>query len=132
MVAAIRLFVLTVFAGMATGCASYEGVYEPGCIVYAGDRVKLDGGRFVWEKFTDQVLIDKAGNKIEFFPEYPVLGRYELEQERLSFNSHTGEELPDMYLRSEGSRYYLLTAGEHLQWEETGSAPDCPLVRSAD
>lgn len=126
--APFRLLAAAAIACLLPACATYEGTYAPDCIAYAGDRIKLDGGRFVWDKFTDQVLVDDAGRRIDPFPEYPVLGRYRIEGERVIFDSYTGEELPDMYLRSDGRRSWLLTAEQFERWHGTDTPPDCPLI----
>jgi hypothetical protein len=126
--AVFRLLGPLAFACLLSACATYEGTYAPDCIAYAGDRIKLEGGRFVWDKFTDQVMVDGAGRRIDPFPDYPILGRYRLEDERVIFDSYTGEELPDMYLRTDERRSWLLTVEQFERWQETGTPPDCPLI----
>jgi hypothetical protein len=123
-----RLTTLVAFACLASACATHEGTYTPDCIAYAGNRIELGGGRFVWDKFTDQVIVDDAGEKVDPFPEYPVRGRYRIEEHRVIFDSYTGEELPDMYLQSDRNRHYLFTAEEFETWRESGTRPDCPLI----
>lgn len=127
MPSAFRLFAPLAVACLLPACAAHEGTYAPDCIAYAGDRIELEGGRFVWDKFTDQVMVDDAGRRIDPFPNYPVRGRYRLEDDRVIFDSYTGEELPDMYLRSDGPRSWLLTAEQFERWQETETPPDCPL-----
>lgn len=119
---------LLALACLLPACATHEGTYAPDCIAYAGDRIKLQGGRFVWDKFTDQVMVDGAGRRIDPFPEYPVLGRYRLEDQRVVFESYTGEELPDMYLETDERGSWLLTREQFERWQEAGTAPDCPLM----
>ncbi|HWM28890.1 MAG TPA: hypothetical protein VNQ14_10560 [Woeseiaceae bacterium] len=114
---------------LLAGCASYEeGSYGPGCVAYAGNRIELDGGRFVWDKFTDQVLVNDAGEVVDQYPEYPLRGRYRLQGEALHFESYTGEPLPVMHLRREGSMTYLLTNKQLESLQNTGTRPECALV----
>lgn len=128
MTAVFRFAGLLVLAWVLPGCATHEGTYAPDCIAYAGDRIKLERGRFVWDKFTDQALVDDAGRRIDPFPEYPVLGRYRLEDQRVVFDSYTDEELPDMYLETDERGSWLLTREQFERWAEQGTAPDCPLI----
>lgn len=114
---------------LLAGCASYEGSYTPACIAYAGDNIELNGGRFVWDKFTDQVLVNDAGEVVDQFPEYPLRGRYRLDGETLHFESYTGEALPDMHLRREGPRTYLLTDKQMESQQTTGELAKCALVQ---
>jgi hypothetical protein len=113
---------------LLTGCASYEGTYSPGCPAYAGSRITLDGGRFVWDKFTDQVLVNDAGEVVDLHPEYPLRGRYRMEGDTLHFDSYTGEPLPTMHLHREGDKTYLLTDTQLESWHATTDRPRCPLL----
>jgi hypothetical protein len=110
------------------GCASLDGTYTPDCIAHAGNSIKLDGGRFVWDKFTDQVLVNDAGEVVDQFPEYPVRGRYRLEGETLDFESYTGEPLPRMHMRREGNRTFLLTDRQLEAWPADRQRTRCALV----
>jgi len=113
---------------LIAGCASHDGTYTPDCIAHAGNSIKLDGGRFVWDKFTDQVLVNDAGEVIDQFPEYPVRGRYRIEGETLNFESYTGEPLPEMHLRREGHRTFLLTNEQLEVWPSDRRRTRCALV----
>ena len=113
---------------LAAGCASIEGSYTPDCIAFSGNDIRLDRGRFVWDKFTDQVLVNDAGEVIDQYPEYPMRGRYRLEGQTIHFDSYTGEPLPSMLLRREGDRTYLLTDSQHEAWLNANQRPRCPLV----
>lgn len=115
-------------ASALTACASHEGTYSPACIAYAGDSIELDGGRFEWDKFTDQVIVNDAGEKIDQFPDYPMRGRYGIEGQKLILEPDTGEPPRDMYLQREGDDYYLLTADQFEEWQETGKRDNCALV----
>ena len=63
-------------AALFCGCVSHDGTYLPGCPAYAGNSIKLSDGQFVWEKFTDSVVLDDAGNVVNQFPGYPLQGSY--------------------------------------------------------
>ena len=128
----LRLTAVLVPACVASACATHEGTYAPDCIAFAGNSIRLDAGRFVWDRLTDQVMVDDAGEKVDPFPQYPLRGRYRVEKDRLIFDSDTGEELPHMYLLGENGRHYLLTAEQFEAWQETGTRPKCPLIRGGD
>lgn len=125
----IRTTVQLSLAWLLAGCASHEGTYTPDCIAFAGNEIELNGGRFVWDKFTDQVLVNDAGEVVDQFPEYPLRGRYQVEDETLHFESYTGEALPDMHLRREGTRTFLLTEAQLASWQKTGELAGCALVQ---
>jgi hypothetical protein len=113
---------------VVAGCASHDGTYTPDCIAHAGNSIKLDGGRFVWDKFTDQVLVNDAGEVVDQFPQYPLRGRYRMEGETLHFESWTGEALPAMHMRREGSRTFLLTDRQLEAWPADRQRTRCALV----
>ena len=121
-----RIAAAVSLACLLAGCASDDGTYSPDCIAYAGNRITLDNGRFVWEKFTDQVLVNDAGEVVDMYPEYPLRGRYSLEAETIHFESYTGEPLPAMHLQREGNKTYLLTEKQLGSWQT--DRPRCPLA----
>ncbi len=112
---------------MLAGCAPHEGRYAPDCVAFAGSIVTLDGGEFVWEKFTDEVRVDEQGNTIDPFPGYPLRGTYRLDDSAVVFQSPSGVELDRMHLLERGADRLLLTADQQQTWERSGSLPDCPL-----
>jgi len=112
-----------------SGCASIDGVYSPDCIAFAGDTIELDDGRFSWDRFTDQVLIDDDGNPIDPYPDHPMSGAFSLEQDRLSLVTYLGEPLDDRYLVTHRDRAYLLTARQRDELQNTGQIADCALVK---
>lgn len=124
--AAYCLFVLC--ATLLTACASHEGTYSPACIAYAGDSIELSGNHFTWDKFTDQVIVNDAGEKVDQFPGYPMRGRYKIDGQKLILDPDTGEAPPDLYLQREGSDYYILTVEQFKEWQETGDRDDCALI----
>ena len=65
------------------GCAAYEGVYEPACIAYEGDRIELRNGKFYWEKFTDERKVDASRKLIQPCPDYPKQGSYDTFDNRI-------------------------------------------------
>jgi hypothetical protein len=109
---------------LLAGCASYDGTYSPDCIAHAGDRITLDNGRFVWDKFTDQVLVNDAGEVVDMYPDYPLRGRYRLEGDTVHFESYSGEPLPVMHLQREHEKTYLLTDKQR----QSTTRPKCPLL----
>lgn len=114
------------FLLLLAGCASIDGTYTPGCLSHAGNSITLNGGRFVWDKFTDQVLVNDAGEKVDMYPEYPLRGRYSVEGDTVHFESYTGEPLPVMHLQRESGKTYLLTDKQRDTW--LTARPRCPLT----
>jgi hypothetical protein len=107
-------------------CTSFDGTYRPDCMAHAGNRITLQDGRFVWEKFTDQVRVNDAGQVVDPFPDYPLQGRYRIEDDIVHFEPDTGQSLPDMHLQHEGQKTYLLTEKQLQSWPST--RPRCPLA----
>ena len=118
----------TLIAVLLCGCASHEGTYSPSCIAYEGSNVSLSDGKFVWEKFTDSVVVDDAGNVVNQFPAYPLQGTYRIEGQALYLEAASGETVANMYLRQHNERQYLLTAEQFEAWEKTGHDVACALV----
>lgn len=127
----LPLLLPAIAATFLVACASHNGVYAPDCIAFAGDRIKLDNGTFVWDKFTDQVRVNDAGEVIDGYPDYPVSGRYELDGTRIAFQASTGKELADRYLVERNKQIYLLTAEQNDAWTDTGAIASCALMLGA-
>jgi len=123
-----RSVMTTLIAVLLCGCASYEGTYSPDCIAYEGSNVSLSDGQFVWEKFTDSVVVDDAGTVVNQFPAYPMRGSYRIEEHTLYLEAASGDALANMYLQQHNERHYLLTAGQFEAWKKTGQAATCALV----
>ncbi len=118
----------TLIAVLLCACASNEGTYSPDCIAYEGSNVSLSDGKFVWEKFTDAVVVDDTGNAVNQFPAYPLQGTYRIEGQALYLEAASGESLATLFLQQHDNRYYLLTAEQFEAWEESGDNPVCALV----
>ena len=114
---------------LLAGCASFEGIYAPSCAAYEGDRIALDGGEFVWDRFTDAIPVDDDGNPVDATPGYPLRGRYSGPDGRLDLETAAGEALDSLYLHREEGIYYLLTEEQNEQLGTTGRIPECALVR---
>jgi len=123
-----RLTMTALLAALLCGCVSHDGTYLPGCPTYAGSSIKLSDGQFVWEKFTDSVVLDDAGNVVNQFPGYPLQGSYRVAGRTLNLQAASGESLPKMYLQQHDKRHYLLTTEQFETWEATGKHEDCALV----
>jgi hypothetical protein len=118
------LVVLTI---LLSGCVSHDGTYLPGCTAFAGNKITLDQGRFVWEKFTDEVVVNDDGEVIDQFPGYPLEGSYRIDGQVVHMEALSGKSLDSMYLQTSGSQHYLLTAEEFSSWEQSGKREDCAL-----
>lgn len=123
----IQLALLVLFVSLLSSCVSHEGTYSPGCIAYAGNKITLDDGQFVWEKFTDEVVVSEAGEVVDQFPGYPLRGKYSIDGQSVQMKSAAGETMPTMYLHSHDGRRYLLSAEENSTWQTSGSYADCTL-----
>ena len=115
-------------AGLLAACVSHEGKYSPACVAYAGSIIELHRGQFVWEKFTDSVIVDDDGEIVNQFPGYPMHGSYRIDGQTVLMESASGESLAAMYLHRRDHRRYLLTAEQHEAWERGGMSADCALV----
>ena len=120
---------ITLFlASLLAACVSHEGRYSPVCVAYTGSNIELRGGQFVWEKFTDSVVVDDDGEIVNQFPAYPMQGRYRIDGQAVLMESAAGESLATMYLHQQDHRHYLLTAEQHEAWEGGSTSADCALV----
>lgn len=123
-----RIILCTLTAILLFGCVSHEGTYLPDCIAYAGSNIILDDGQFVWEKFTDSVIVDEGGEIVNQFPGYPMRGSYRIDGQTLYMESAAGETMDKMYLHRRDSRQYLLTAEQFEAWQATGEHAECALM----
>jgi hypothetical protein len=123
-----RCTAVAIIAILLAACASHEGTYSPACVAYAGSNIVLSSGQFVWEKFTDSVVVDDDGKVVNQFPGYPMQGNYRIEGQTVYMQAASGESLANMYLHRDGDRRYLLTAEQSEALEKTGNYADCALV----
>ena len=115
------------FAALLTGCVSPAGTYSPGCIAYAGSKITLSDGEFVWEKFTDEVVVNDAGETVNRFPGYPLRGTYRIYGQRVLMTSSDGEAMEDMYLHRQGDSAYLYTTQQFEHLKSSGEPAECAL-----
>ncbi len=113
-------------------CVSHEGTYSPDCISYAGSNISLGDWQFVWEKFTDEVVVDEDGKIVNQFPGFPMRGSYRIEGQIVHMDSAAGDAMKKMYLHSRDNRQYLLTAEQFDAWQKTGEQADCALMLNGD
>ncbi len=123
-----RTISTSLIAVLLFGCVSHEGTYSPDCIAYAGSNISLTDGQFVWEKFTDAVVVDEDGEIVNQFPGYPMRGSYRIDGQTLYMESDAGEAMDKMYLHRRDNRQYLLTAEQFEAWQTTGKHADCALM----
>ena len=121
----IVVFTMFLFAG----CATYEGKYVPSCPAYAGDTIELQGGTFVWDKFSDAVAVDDDGERVDQFPDYPMQGNYRIDDEAVMFESSQGDAITTLYLQKNDGQHYLLTLMQYEQLKTAGKSAECALVR---
>ena len=115
-------------AAVLAGCVSHDGTYAPSCVAFVGSQITLEDGNFVWEKFTDEVVVDDSGEVVERFPGYPLRGTYRINGQIVRMTKGDGTAMENMYLhRHEGERY-LYTAEQFDKWQTTGASAECALV----
>lgn len=112
---------------LIAACANHEGLYEPACIAYEGDRIQLKDGRFEWQRFTDERTVDEAGRVVNRFPGFPRLGTYRAKGARLTLVTDEDVRLDDWFVVVRGEQHYLLTTRQHNAFLESGELPDCVL-----
>ena len=115
------------FSTSLIACANQDGVYEPSCVAYEGDVLALKGGRFEWQRFTDERKFNSAGGVEKPFPEYPKTGTYRASQGRLELTTDDQERLQDWFIVDVSGQRYLLDAAQHNLFLEDGDVPDCAL-----
>jgi len=123
-----RCTAITLIVCLLAGCVSHEGTYSPACIAYAGSKINLSDGLFVWEKFTDSVVMDNDGKIVNQFPGYPMRGAYRIDEQMVYMDSASGESMENMYLHRHDDHYYLLTAEQFETGEKTGEYAECALM----
>ena len=130
----VFLRAILALAALATaGCASGpEGVFEPACIAYSGERIELGQqhgkGRFEWDRFTDAVSVDAEGNRVDPFPGYPKTGSFVADGEKLTWTSDDGAALDERYLLDYRGRTWLLSYEQNEAVLDGEPMPDCALV----
>jgi len=122
---------LIVVALFLSACANHEGIYEPACIAYEGDKIELQDGRFTWQRYTDERTVDDAGNVVEPFPGFPKTGSYRVSAEKLELVTDDNVSLDDWFIVEHARQRYLLDAEQHNAFLEGGELPRCALEFSA-
>jgi len=120
--------------GVCSGCATgpdVTGTYSPSCVAFEGNTIELSNSRFTWDKFTDEVTVDDAGNEVDPFPGFPVRGTYTIEADVVSLTTDVGELAAELHLVRRPGQVYLLTAREFEAWQRDGTVPDCALLLGA-
>ena len=122
---------LIVLALLFSACANHEGMYEPACIAYQGDKIELQDGRFTWHRYTDERTVDNDGNVVEPFPGFPKTGSYRVTAGRLELTTDDNVRLDDWFIVEHAGRRYLLDAQQHNAFLEGGELPKCALEFTA-
>jgi len=112
-------------------CTSIEGTYLPACAAYSGSEIRLESGRFLWSKFTDQVALDENGNVVEPFPGFPLEGSYRIDGQILTLVPDAGQPPETLYIHEEASAVFLLTAAEHARLKSSGERAECALQKQS-
>lgn len=118
---------LLVPALLMSACANHEGLYEPACIAYQGDRIELQDGRFTWQRYTDERTVDEAGNVVEPFPGFPKTGAYRVSSDKLELVTDDNVRLDNWFVVEHAGQRYLLNAEQHNAFREGGELPKCVL-----
>ncbi|HSN52783.1 MAG TPA: hypothetical protein VLS87_09640 [Woeseiaceae bacterium] len=122
------------FLAACASCATdadVAGMYAPSCVAFEGSTIELAGERFTWDKFTDEVTVDDAGNTVDPFPGFPVRGTYTLDDDVLRLTTDAGKLAAELHLVRRPGQVYLLTAREFEAWQQDGTVPTCALLLGA-
>jgi hypothetical protein len=122
---------LAACAACATNSEDVAGMYAPSCVAFEGSTIELSDDRFTWDKFTDEVTVDAAGNTVDPFPGFPVRGTYTVDDDVLRLTTDVGELAAELHLVRRPGQVYLLTAGEFEAWQQDGVVPKCALLLGA-
>jgi hypothetical protein len=120
-----------VLALFISACANHEGMYEPACIAYQGDKIELRDGRFTWQRYTDERTVDEAGNVVEPFPGFPKAGSYRVAADKLELVTEDNVRLDDWFIVEHAGKRYLLDAEQHKAFLDGGELPKCALAFTA-
>lgn len=123
-----RLAACLVPVFLLAACASLDGTYSPDCIAYEGDSVEIRDGRFTWDRFTDAIPVDDAGNPVDATPGYPIQGSFDRSGNALTFTADSGDLLELLYPRQHDGRQYLLNDEQRERFDSAGEMSDCALV----
>jgi len=124
----LRLIPVTLFAALLSACVSHDGTYAPSCIAYVGSNITLSNGEFIWEKFTDEVVVNDNAEVVDQFPGFPMRGTYSINGPIVLMKSADGEVLENMYLQRRDNHSYLYTAQQFEHWRSTGEHAECALM----
>lgn len=113
---------------MLSACQSIEGQYAPACEAYAGSRVRLADGQYLWERFTDARRLDASGQPADPFPDFPKRGSYVRTGQTISLNDADGSSIAEFFLHEHDGAPHMLDAEQHASVENGGNFPDCALV----
>ena len=117
---------------LCAGCKQVDGVYYPRCAAFEGDKLVLREGTVVWDRFTDQIIIDADGNEIDKFPEFPKAGRYTLDGDLLQLSFDDGKVTKTLHVRRSGERILLLNDENLAEFQQTGRHSECVLALAPD
>ena len=117
---------------MFAGCKPVDGTYYPGCVAFEGDKIVLRDGTVVWDRFTDQIILDADGNEMDRFPDYPKTGRYEVDGALLHLNFDSDDFATTLHIHRSDDRVLLLNDDNMAEWERTGEMNACVLTLSPE
>jgi hypothetical protein len=124
----IRLISAALLLACLSGCRAVDGTWLPGCAAYAGDRLEFHGSAFTWDKFTDAVEVDEAGNPVDPFPGYPKTGTFDTDGNRIVLSFDDGSESQVLHLQRSRGKLELYTDTQLAEWKKSNSYPDCVLT----
>jgi hypothetical protein len=129
MIPAMNQYVMTLalIAPLLVACAAHDGLYEPSCVAYEGDRIELQGGEFTWYRFTDERKLGNDGKPVEAFPDFPKTGKFTVDAGRITLTTADGKRLDDWFLIQHAGEHYLLTGRQHASYLGDGALPHCAL-----
>ena len=112
-------------------CATQDGVYEPACVAYEGDKLELTAGRFEWQRFTDERVVGESGKVVPPFPGFPKSGTYRVTEDKLQLTTDDDVRLEDWFIVDHAGQRYLLDTKQHNTFIDDGKMPECALKFTA-
>ena len=121
-----------VAVSLISACSEAEMRFEPGCIVFEGDVISIQGSRFEWAKFTDQRRLGDDGQPVDPFPGFPKTGTVDRDGNRLTLKSDFGDQEVDWIAVEYDDRLRLLTTSEYAALERGETLSACALTLAVD
>lgn len=123
----IRRFVTLLPAIWLAACTTNNGVFEPACTAFEGDRIEIIGKQFNWDKFTDVLEIGDDGEPVKPFPAYPLKGQVTRRGSELILSADDNGPVTAFFPRVYEGERYLLNEAQNDAIDSDPSIWECAL-----